>query len=226
MDSRSAWTILCNTLVYIVCVLQYAETSYGRSKSRCPALNPEVRCIHHFNHCHQDQECTNGQICCTKECGNECVDKINNTPGGNDIKSVCILPKDPGPCRGIYARYYYDSNAKTCLEFEYGGCRGNGNRFNTQGECLSTCTRGATSTSKCPRDIFPNCYGKLNRNCQNDSSCRAGKKCCKLGCYYGCVRPIKQQQHKQRVNIGQQQQQQQQPKANYGLQQQPKATYG
>ncbi|OPL20644.1 hypothetical protein AM593_00461, partial [Mytilus galloprovincialis] len=76
-----------------------------------------------------------------------------------------------------------------------------------------------TSTSKCPRDIFPNCYGKLNRNCQNDSSCRAGKKCCKLGCYYGCVRPVKHQ-HKQKVNSGQQQ-----PKATYGQQQQ-KATYG
>ncbi|XP_052069027.1 WAP four-disulfide core domain protein 6A-like, partial [Mytilus californianus] len=195
MGPRRAWAILFNALVF--CALQYAQASYGRSKSRCPALNPDIRCIHHFNQCHQDHECGKGQICCTKECGNECVNIVKHRPERHEIAPVCILPKDLGPCRGIYVRYYYDLNSGKCLEFAYGGCRGNGNRFNTQEECISTCTKGVTIPSKCPIDRFPHCYGKLNRNCQDDSSCHAGKKCCKLGCYYGCVKPVKQRRRQQ-----------------------------
>lgn len=37
-----------------------------------------------------------------------------------------MLEKKPGPCRMAVAniRYYYDKEAKKCLPFQYGGCRG------------------------------------------------------------------------------------------------------
>ncbi|PIO15853.1 hypothetical protein AB205_0003040, partial [Aquarana catesbeiana] len=54
-------------------------------------------------------------------------------------QSVCELPPDRGPCRGHMLRYYYDQNAKTCKEFIYGGCQGNGNNFLTKKECERTC---------------------------------------------------------------------------------------
>uniref|UniRef100_A0A1A9ZNA5 BPTI/Kunitz inhibitor domain-containing protein n=1 Tax=Glossina pallidipes TaxID=7398 RepID=A0A1A9ZNA5_GLOPL len=54
-------------------------------------------------------------------------------------KSDCSLPKEVGPCRGSKLNFYYDSDAKTCKEFFYGGCQGNANRFDTQEECQQLC---------------------------------------------------------------------------------------
>lgn len=37
-------------------------------------------------------------------------------------------------------QYYYDSTARMCLQFYYGGCEGNTNRFGTLAECQMTCS--------------------------------------------------------------------------------------
>ena len=44
-----------------------------------------------------------------------------------------------GPCRGRFVRWYYDSDARRCRMFTYGGCRGNGNRFDSAEQCRRTC---------------------------------------------------------------------------------------
>src|SRR5262249_49610526 len=65
--------------------------------------------------------------------------------------NVCGHPRDPGPCRGTFARWYkclivnqmlnlvifryFDQKTKTCDSFTYGGCQGNGNNFGTKAEC-------------------------------------------------------------------------------------------
>lgn len=36
-------------------------------------------------------------------------------------------------------KYYYDSNAKRCLPFNYGGCRGNENNFESSEKCEKIC---------------------------------------------------------------------------------------
>lgn len=54
-------------------------------------------------------------------------------------KSVCLLPKDPGPCRGSFPRYYFDKSSGQCKTFIYGGCHGNGNNFLTLKDCETTC---------------------------------------------------------------------------------------
>ncbi|XP_034936854.1 papilin isoform X2 [Chelonus insularis] len=54
-------------------------------------------------------------------------------------QEVCNLPMDSGPCRGSFAKYYYDSNARICRPFYYGGCDGNANRFSSVAECESVC---------------------------------------------------------------------------------------
>ncbi|KAI9586508.1 protease inhibitor-like isoform X1 [Glossina fuscipes] len=56
-----------------------------------------------------------------------------------DKSADCSLPKEVGPCRGSKLNFYYDSEAKTCKEFFYGGCQGNANRFDTQEECQQLC---------------------------------------------------------------------------------------
>lgn len=36
-------------------------------------------------------------------------------------------------------KYYYDTNAKRCLPFNYGGCRGNENNFESSEKCEKIC---------------------------------------------------------------------------------------
>ena len=52
---------------------------------------------------------------------------------------VCGLPRDPGPCRGHFARWSYDAAAGQCEQFRYGGCGGNRNRFVTLEQCQTAC---------------------------------------------------------------------------------------
>ncbi|XP_071809740.1 immunoglobulin superfamily member 10-like isoform X1 [Asterias amurensis] len=58
----------------------------------------------------------------------------------------CSLHKDVGPCRTYYPFWYFDSGAKACQPFTYGGCLGNQNRFSTKEECLRTCGNGVRET--------------------------------------------------------------------------------
>nr|XP_057938729.1 tissue factor pathway inhibitor a isoform X1 [Doryrhamphus excisus]XP_057938730.1 tissue factor pathway inhibitor a isoform X1 [Doryrhamphus excisus] len=57
----------------------------------------------------------------------------------SDDKSPCHLPEAPGPCRGLLARYFFDSNSQQCKRFFYGGCFGNANNFRSMAECHTKC---------------------------------------------------------------------------------------
>ena len=54
-------------------------------------------------------------------------------------KVVCAMPKSAGHCRDLEAKWYFDSQAKTCKPFYYTGCGGNDNRFDSWDECEKTC---------------------------------------------------------------------------------------
>lgn len=54
---------------------------------------------------------------------------------------ACFLPKIAGPCDGYYPSWYYDPNRRQCLQFIYGGCLGNNNKFQTLQECESLCSQ-------------------------------------------------------------------------------------
>lgn len=51
----------------------------------------------------------------------------------------CSLPVDIGPCRASTSRFFYDTATGQCQPFNYGGCRGNLNNFETIEQCQVQC---------------------------------------------------------------------------------------
>lgn len=66
--------------------------------------------------------------------------------GPSDLPSpdVCQQRRDRGPCEAYHVMYYYDVRHRRCHHFVYGGCGGNGNRFESIEECQRRCERVAT----------------------------------------------------------------------------------
>lgn len=48
-----------------------------------------------------------------------------------DLENMCLLPPDAGLCNNMTTRWYYDVSERTCRRFNYGGCMGNYNNFET-----------------------------------------------------------------------------------------------
>lgn len=51
----------------------------------------------------------------------------------------CFLPLAVGRCNQKFSMYYYDYKKKACLPFDYSGCDGNENKFNSMDECERRC---------------------------------------------------------------------------------------
>ncbi|KFM65463.1 Amyloid-like protein 2, partial [Stegodyphus mimosarum] len=57
----------------------------------------------------------------------------------SDAQKSCSEKSDAGPCKAMFQKWYYDAAKGACFKFIYGGCKGNGNRFDTEEECLKFC---------------------------------------------------------------------------------------
>lgn len=51
----------------------------------------------------------------------------------------CKAPPEVGPCRALIPQWHFDGASKQCKKFNYGGCKGNKNRFNTEDQCKAVC---------------------------------------------------------------------------------------
>uniref|UniRef100_A0A2R5L7N3 Putative chymotrypsin inhibitor n=1 Tax=Ornithodoros turicata TaxID=34597 RepID=A0A2R5L7N3_9ACAR len=58
---------------------------------------------------------------------------------GNNRPRFCYLPPDSGLCYGHFPSYHYSHQRGDCVQFVYGGCQGNRNRFNSYQECIRIC---------------------------------------------------------------------------------------
>ncbi|XP_037795742.1 balbiani ring protein 3-like [Penaeus monodon] len=54
-------------------------------------------------------------------------------------REICYEPKDAGYCEGAIKRWYFNPESNRCESFRFGGCSGNLNNFESQGECAATC---------------------------------------------------------------------------------------
>ncbi|KAG8124839.1 hypothetical protein E2320_020110 [Naja naja] len=78
------------------------------------------------------------------ECKEICVikdvpEKTKKLRLNNEKPSFCLLENDPGVCRGLISRYFYNKESQQCEKFQYGGCLGNQNNFKSLQECQNTC---------------------------------------------------------------------------------------
>ena len=67
----------------------------------------------------------------------------------------CYLPKMTGPCKGSQEMFYFDRKWNKCMEFSYGGCLGNINRFKTIEECQESCLRTPDNVAICAQPYEP-----------------------------------------------------------------------
>ncbi|XP_017083163.2 papilin isoform X3 [Drosophila eugracilis] len=89
----------------------------------------------------------------------ECKDTCQDYTG----KHVCLLPKSSGPCTGYTKKWYFDADRNRCEEFQYGGCYGTNNRFDTLEQCQGTCASSENlPTCEQPVESGP-CAGNFER---------------------------------------------------------------
>ncbi|GBN91755.1 hypothetical protein AVEN_62095-1 [Araneus ventricosus] len=56
-----------------------------------------------------------------------------------DSEKTCDGKPDGGVCDAYFPKWYYNMLTGHCYMFIYGGCGGNGNKYDTEQECLDSC---------------------------------------------------------------------------------------
>ncbi|XP_028995637.1 kunitz-type protease inhibitor 1a [Betta splendens] len=128
-----------------------SEKKFGRgisiptSEERCDAMcSPHEFscasgcCLDRGLECDGTAQCSDGsdeQMC---EEVNQEFEVLRNIPL-DEQKARCTQPPDTGGCRESFTKWYYSPGRKACLRFNFGGCQGNNNRFDSEDACQSTC---------------------------------------------------------------------------------------
>ncbi|TRY60584.1 hypothetical protein DNTS_026991 [Danionella cerebrum] len=109
-------------------------------------------CVHFwFGGCDGNENRFFTEVECLEECGStgkfEGNSESKNLPLiSSAFKDLCQLDSDKGSCSEFSLKWYHSDGR--CLQFWYGGCGGNKNRFNTQEDCEIRCLRAKKAPPK------------------------------------------------------------------------------
>lgn len=73
----------------------------------------------------------------------------------SQVPPPCLALPDPGPCKGSFIKYFWDSKARQCKKFVYGGCGGIV-PFDTYFQCKSAMCGPRPALSAARFDIAEN----------------------------------------------------------------------
>lgn len=84
----------------------------------------------------------------------DCMDLCNQVSdrSGNQ-GDVCQLKPETGTCRGSFEKWYFNSKSGQCEIFEYGGCDGNRNNFDSKELCENQCNQQESRSRSDDNDI-------------------------------------------------------------------------
>ncbi|XP_063174157.1 tissue factor pathway inhibitor isoform X2 [Candoia aspera] len=104
-----------------------------------------------------------------EECQEKCIikdvpEKRKSSRLKNEKPSFCLLENDPGVCRGLISRYFYNKESQQCEKFQYGGCLGNQNNFKSLQECQDTCHDSVSSANSLQTDDDHKVFSTIKNN--------------------------------------------------------------
>ncbi|KAL4002748.1 Kunitz/Bovine pancreatic trypsin inhibitor domain family protein [Acanthocheilonema viteae] len=125
----------------------------------------------HDSHCPSTHECEKDhKICCPKP------------------YSICSQPLRLGNCKQSVRRYWYNMAIHACQTFNYTGCQGNDNNFDTLLECQNTC-ENIIPEPQCPQgDAYKDSQGNyfVCSNSNTAGTCPLNYECHFDGYLWGC----------------------------------------
>uniref|UniRef100_A0A1I7SU90 Kunitz/Bovine pancreatic trypsin inhibitor domain protein n=1 Tax=Bursaphelenchus xylophilus TaxID=6326 RepID=A0A1I7SU90_BURXY len=103
-------------------------------------------------------------------------------------QAICSQPLRLGDCKQSVRRYWYNAVTRACEIFDYTGCQGNDNNFETLLECQNTC-ENIIPEPQCPQgDAYKDYQGNyyVCSNSGNGNVCPVNYECYFDGYVWGC----------------------------------------
>ncbi|VDM45373.1 unnamed protein product [Toxocara canis] len=103
-------------------------------------------------------------------------------------QAICSQPLRLGDCKQSVRRYWYNAVTRACEIFDYTGCQGNDNNFETLLECQNTC-ENIIPEPQCPQgDAYKDYQGNyyVCSNSGTGNTCPVNYECFFDGYVWGC----------------------------------------
>ncbi|XP_055720526.1 kunitz-type protease inhibitor 1-like isoform X1 [Salvelinus fontinalis] len=95
-------------------------------------------CLDQGLECDKEQQCSDGSDEENCEYLNDKFRILLQIPV-DEQKVRCTEHPKTGHCRDSFTKWYYNPLYEKCFRFNYGGCDGNDNRFDTEDSCMTSC---------------------------------------------------------------------------------------
>uniref|UniRef100_A0A8C6KUH3 Amyloid beta (A4) precursor-like protein 2 n=1 Tax=Nothobranchius furzeri TaxID=105023 RepID=A0A8C6KUH3_NOTFU len=90
-----------------------------------------------YHYVYEDEETDQDED--EKKQSNKMSEKMDEDKILEEVKAVCTLEAETGPCRASMHRWHFDASQRKCVRFIYGGCAGNRNNFDSEEYCMAVC---------------------------------------------------------------------------------------